>query len=115
MDSSRVRTIRSRQRLRASRELTQPTKGEGSGPTVSPIGLRQRIREMIAFGQLPALPDRRSWIGQGHGQACLLCEQLITGAHWEHEVDIAPVGEIRTHGVCFRIWFEESEQLRKIA
>jgi len=35
--------------------------------------------------------------------------------HWGHEVDIAPVGEIRAHGVCFRIWAEESEQLRKIA
>lgn len=35
--------------------------------------------------------------------------------HWGHEVDIAPVGEIRAHGVCFRIWAKESEQLRKIA
>jgi hypothetical protein len=116
ISSSRLRIIRSRQRIRASRVLTRPIRGgEGSGPTVSPIGLRRRIREMIAFGQLPALLDRRSWIGQGHGQACLLCEQLITAAHWEHEVDIAPLGEIRAHGVCFRIWAEESEQQRKIA
>jgi hypothetical protein len=89
--------------------------GSGSGPTVSPIGLRRRIREMIAGGLLPPLIDRRSWIGQGHGDPCLLCEQLITKAHWEHEVEIAPLGEIRTHGVCFRIWVEESEGLRKIA
>jgi hypothetical protein len=116
ISSSRLRIIRSRQRIRASRVLTRPIRGaEGSGPTVSPIGLRRRIREMIAFGQLPALLDRRSWIGQGHGQVCLLCEQLITTTHWEHEVDIAPLGEIRAHGVCFRIWAEESEQLRKIA
>ena len=86
-----------------------------SGPTVSPIGLRRRIHEMIATGQLPALIDRRSWIGQGHGDVCLLCEQLITAAHWEHEVEIAPLGEIRAHGVCFRIWIEESEAVRKIA
>jgi hypothetical protein len=86
-----------------------------AGPTVSPIDLRQRIREMIAVGVLPALVDRRSWIGQGHGAACALCEQLITAAHWEHEVDIPPVGEIRVHGVCFRMWLEESEQVRKIA
>ena len=113
---SRLRIIRSSQRIRASRVLTRPHPGgEGSGPTVSPIGLRRRIREMLLFGQLPALVDRRSWIGQGHGQTCLLCEQLITAAHWEHEVDIAPVGEIRAHGVCFRIWVEESEQLRRIA
>jgi hypothetical protein len=113
---SRLRIVRSHQRIRASQVLTRPIRGgEGSGPTVSPIGLRRRIREMIACGQLPALVDRRSWIGPGHGQACLLCEQLITAAHWEHEVEIAPVGEIRAHGVCFRMWLEESEQLRKIA
>jgi hypothetical protein len=89
--------------------------GDGSGPTVSPIGLRRRIREMLEEGVLPALQDRRSWIGQGHGQVCLLCEQLITAAHWEHEVEILPFGEIRSHGVCFRMWLEESEQRRKIA
>jgi hypothetical protein len=116
ISSSRLRIMRSRQRIRASQVLTRPIRGsEGSGPTVSPIGLRRRIREMIALGQLPALLARRSWIGQGHGQTCLLCEQLITAAHWEHEVEIAPMGEIRAHGVCFRIWVEESEQQRKIA
>ena len=116
ISSSRLRIIRSRQAIRASHVLTRPIQGgQGSGPPVSPIGLRRRIREMIAFGQLPVLLDRRSWTGQGHGQACLLCEQLITFAHWEHEVEIAPLEEIRAHGVCFRIWLEESEDLRKIA
>ena len=115
--SSHLRIARSRRRIRASRVLTRPLQGgEGaSGPTVSPIGLRRRIREMIATGQLPALASRRSWIGQGHGDRCLLCDQLITAAHWEHEVEAAPLGEIRAHGVCFRIWLEESEDLRKIA
>jgi hypothetical protein len=116
ISSSRLRIMRSRQRIRASQVLTRPIRGgEGSGPTVSPIGLRRQIREMIALGQLPALLDRRSWIGQGHGEPCLLCEQIITAAHWEHEVEIPPMGEIRAHGVCFRIWVEESEQQRKIA
>ena len=116
--SSRLRIARSRRRIVASRVLTRPVQGgdgNSSGPTVSPIGLRRRIREMIASGLLPPLVDRRSWIGQGHGEPCLLCEQLITAAHWEHEVEILPLGEIRTHGVCFRIWVEESEDLRKIA
>ena len=117
MASSRLRIARSHRRIRASLVLTRPLQGGegGSGPTVSPIGLRRRIREMIATGQLPALGDRRSWIGQGHGDACLLCDQLITAAHWEHEVDVAPLGEIRAHGVCFRIWLEESKEIRKIA
>jgi hypothetical protein len=116
LDSSRLRIARTRQRIRASHVLTRPIAGgEGSGPTVTPIGIRRRIRGMIETGQLPALADRRSWIGQGHGQACLLCEQTITAAHWEHEVEILPLGEIRAHGVCFRIWLEESEQLRRSA
>ena len=70
---------------------------------------------MIQTGELPALMDRRAWVGQGHGAPCLLCEQAITTGHWEHEVDIPPVGEIRAHAVCFRMWVEESLQLRKIA
>jgi len=114
--SSRARIVRSRRHIRASRVLTHRIAGgDGSGPTVSPIDLRRRIRDMIVTGQIPPLLDRRSWIGQGHGQVCLLCEQLITSAHWEHEVDLPPVGEIRVHGVCFRIWLEESEEVRKIA
>ena len=114
--ASRLRIARSRLRIAASRVLSRPVSGsDGSGPTVSPIGLRRRIRTLIEIGQLPALVDRRSWIGQGHGEACALCDQPITAAHWEHEVDIMPRGEIRAHGVCFRIWGEESEQLRKTA
>jgi hypothetical protein len=115
--SSRLRIARSRRCILASRVLTRPVRGgEGSsGPTVSPIGLRRRIRQMIENGMLPALTNRRSWIGQGHGEVCLLCEQRITAAHWEHEVEIPPIGELRAHGVCFRIWAEESEEIRKIA
>lgn len=114
--SSRLRIVRSRTRIRQSRLLTRPISGgEGSGPTVTPIGLRRRIRSMIETGLLPALPDRRSWVGQGHGDTCLLCEQTITPSHWEREVEIAPIGEIRAHAVCFRIWVEESAQLRKTA
>lgn len=117
--SSRLRITRTRRRILASNVLTRPLCGgegsSGSGPTVTPIGLRRRIRTMIETGELPALSDRRSWIGQGHGQPCLLCEQIITSAHWEHEVDILPMGEIRAHGVCFRIWLEESDQMRKTA
>jgi hypothetical protein len=114
--ASLERIARSRRAILASRVLLRPIRGsEGSGPTVSPIGLRGRIRGLIETGALPVLMDRRSWIGQGHGDACLLCEQKITAAHWEHEVEIAPLGEIRAHAVCFRIWLEESQQLRKTA
>src|SRR6185436_10845023 len=53
--SSRVRIVRSRRRIHASRILTRPIRGgDGSGPTVSPIDLRQRIRAMIVTGELPA-------------------------------------------------------------
>ena len=114
--ASLERIARSRRAILASRVLLRPIRGsEGSGPTVSPIGLRRRIRGLIEAGALPALMDRRSWIGQGHGDACLLCEQDITPAHWEHEVELPPLGEIRAHAVCFRIWLEESQQLRKTA
>lgn len=114
--TSRLLLARSRRTIIAARVLTRPIcGGDGSGPTVSPIGLRRRIRTLIETGRLPTLRGGRSWVGQGHGDLCVLCEQVITAAHWEHEVEIAPGGEIRVHGVCFRIWVEESEQLRKTA
>ena len=114
--ATRLRIDRGRRLIRASRVLTRPLRGgDGSGPPVSPIGLRRRIRTMLESGMLPALAHRRSWIGQGHGETCRLCEQTIAPVHWEHEVDIAPFGEIRAHGVCFRMWLEESEALRKTA
>jgi hypothetical protein len=88
---------------------------EASGPTVTPIDLRRRIRRMIERGTLPALADRHSRLGQGRGETCPLCGQPITTIHWAYEVLVPPVGEIRAHAVCFRIWAEESAQLRKTA
>jgi hypothetical protein len=114
--SSRLRIERSRRRIVASRLLSCPIRGgDGSGPTVTPIDLRRRIRSLIDSGILPALLDRRSWVGQGHGEPCLLCDQPITPTQWEYEVDLPPLGEVRSHALCFRIWFEESVQQRKSA
>jgi hypothetical protein len=113
--TSRHRIARSRRMIRATRVLTVPIAGsDGSGASVSPIHLRGRIRRLIEVGALPTLSDRRSWVGQGQGDTCRLCEQEITAAQWQHEVDTA-AGEIRTHGVCFRMWHEESQDLRKTA
>ena len=64
---------------------------------------------------MPILAERRPWVGEGHGGRCLLCGQPITATHWEYEVHVAPVGEVRAHALCFRIWGEESAQLRKTA
>lgn len=88
---------------------------EASGPTVTPIDLRHRIRRLIEHGTLPALADPRSRLDQGRGETCLLCGQPLTPIHWAYEVRIPPVGEVRAHALCFRIWAEESAQQRKTA
>ena len=113
---SRALMARSRRRAAASRTLTRPLCGgtDSSNP-VTPIGLRARIRQMIDSGCLPRLTGSRAWLGQGHGDVCPLCALVITTAHWEREVEAAPLGEVRTHAVCFRMWFEESARLEKTA
>jgi hypothetical protein len=109
--ASRDRIQRSRRRAAASRTLTRPLRGAAGGsPPITPIGLRARIREMLTTGCLPPLRQGRSWLGQGHGDVCPLCLQTITLEHWEREVDVEPLGEVRTHAVCFRMWHEESQR-----
>lgn len=115
--TARERIARSRRRILASRLILQPIRGgSGGGPrSVSPIGLRSRIRRLLQEGEIPLLPDRRTWVGQGRGRPCQLCDQTITAAEWEREVAIADYGEIVVHGVCFRMWAEESDGLRMSA
>jgi hypothetical protein len=112
---SRALMARSRRLAAASRTLTRPLCGgaDGSNNPVTPIGLRASIRQLLEDGHLPPLFDSRSWLGQGHGDVCLLCSQAITLAHWEREVEAPPLGEVRTHAVCFRMWVEESDRLLK--
>jgi hypothetical protein len=115
--SSRERILRSRRRAAASQVLTRPLRGGADNHEypVTPIGLRGRIRTMLNNGYLPPLTSRRSWLGQGHGDVCPLCTQTITPSHWQREVEAPPLGEVRVHTVCFRMWLEESGGLEKSA
>jgi hypothetical protein len=115
--ASLERIRRGRRRAAACRILIFPLCGgsEGHDHPVTPIGLRGRIRTMLQGGHLPPLMSRRSWLGQGHGDVCPLCTQMITSSQWEREVEAAPLGEVRVHAVCFRMWFEESAEVEKSA
>jgi hypothetical protein len=115
--TSRRLLARSRRLIRASRVLLRPLRGgQGWAASVPPERLRQRIRELFDSRRLPPLNDRRSWIAQGRGDPCAVCEEPIGPHQWEHEVDLLHAGEIRAHRPCFRLWLEESTaELRKTA
>ena len=115
--ASLERIVRGQRRAAAARVLTRPLRGgsEGHDHPVTPIGLRGRIRAMLRGGNLPPLMSRRCWLGQGHGDVCPLCTEAITSSQWQREVEAPPLGEVRVHALCFRMWFEESAWVEKSA
>lgn len=69
-------------------------------------GCRAKIRAKIALGLLPVASDPvgKMWAGKGSGRFCDGCDQPITNADVEHEIDV-PTGEtIRLHKWCFAVW-----------
>lgn len=72
----------------------------------SSAGIRAKIRAKIASGFLPVASDQigKCWAGKGNGRFCDGCDQPITNADTEHEIDV-PTGEtVRFHRRCFAAW-----------
>ena len=64
------------------------------------------IGAKIASGRLPIPSDPigKLWVGKGSGRSCDGCDQPITNADTEHEIDV-PTGEtVRFHAWCFAAW-----------
>ena len=64
------------------------------------------IRAKIESGRLPTPSDPigKSWAGKGSGRPCDGCDQPITNADVEHEIEV-PTGEtVRFHKWCFAAW-----------
>ena len=72
------------------------------------------ILSKIADGQLPSIEITRVWAGPGSGRPCDGCDQPVTAADVEHEIDLAGAVTLRLHSGCFMIWQEVLEK-RKIS
>ena len=69
--------------------------------------VRERVREMLATGQLPAGDPVKLWAGPSMGKPCTICGETIRTAT-EYELDFAsPVVTLLLHPRCYAIWNEE--------
>ena len=69
--------------------------------------IRAKIRAKVTLGFLPAVSDSigKSWAGKGSGRSCDGCDEPITNADVEYEIDDVPAGEtVRFHRWCFAAW-----------
>jgi hypothetical protein len=72
--------------------------------------LRERIRRLLASGELPC-DQERAWAGRGGlGTHCVACAEPIPPTEIEFEVELRSGGPVlRLHRLCYLVWREECE------
>jgi len=79
--------------------------------------LRERARDAIKLGRLPARRLVRSWAGKGSGATCVVCVRPVTHDQVELELEFAAAPPsaaprcCRVHAQCFAAWELECRQL----
>jgi hypothetical protein len=73
------------------------------------------ILAKVLIGQLPRRATTRCWVGPGHDLPCDGCDQTITSADVQHEVDAIGLGTLRFHARCMQLWEEASATPRDIS
>ena len=72
--------------------------------------LRQKAREAVQLGKLPARGPDRTWGGPGVGEICTVCEKPITKDEMEFQIEFARDGgnagidKYHVHIRCFAAW-----------
>jgi hypothetical protein len=87
-----------------------------SGPSPE-VMLRECARERMKSGALQTRNPVASYAGNGSGALCALCEEPISKAEVEFELDFADAGDasratIHMHFRCRRIWDAERARFR---
>jgi hypothetical protein len=71
--------------------------------------IRQRVREMLATGDLPCEDPAGMWAGRGEGKRCAACKESIRATEVEFEVLLKSGATILLHRACHLIWLQECE------
>jgi len=72
--------------------------------------LREKAREAVRNGKLPARRPDRTWGGPGVGAPCTVCEKPVTRDEMEFEIQFAHDGAVpgldkfHVHIRCFAVW-----------
>lgn len=68
---------------------------------------RSAVRAKLDAGTLPRIATGTIWAGRGTGQRCNGCDQPITLAEIEHEVERRDADTLRFHRECLHVWQAE--------
>jgi hypothetical protein len=74
---------------------------------MGPPSIRDKAREVLLSGKLPARPAERVWGGRGSGAACSICNVPVRRDEVEFELEFFRAGETNTHHLhvdCFTAW-----------
>jgi hypothetical protein len=73
--------------------------------------LREKAREAVRNGKLPARRPDRTWGGPGVGAPCSVCDHPVTKDEMEFEIEfarepngIAGLDKFHVHIRCFAVW-----------
>lgn len=72
--------------------------------------LREKARNAIRTGKLPAVKPGRTWGGPGNGTRCSLCGEPVTQGQMELEIEYRRAGatsgldKYYLHVRCFAVW-----------
>jgi hypothetical protein len=75
------------------------------------VVIRQRVRALLAAGELPCEEPQTTWAGLGTGRECAACAEAIAASEVEYEVDSAGT-TLRLHRLCHEIWRAECAAVR---
>jgi hypothetical protein len=85
--------------------------GGGSvGAGSEEVLLRQRVRHLVAHGELPRDPATQIIAGFGDGAVCVVCERPVQSADVAYELRFGTEADARKmvmHYACFIIWDRE--------
>ena len=78
--------------------------------------LREKARNAVRSGKIPARRPDRTWGGAGIGAECVICEQPVTPQQMEFEIQFQRDGDnpgldrFHVHIRCFAAWEFERRQ-----
>ena len=82
--------------------------------------LRDRARQLIQAGRLPARRPDRMWASPSSGAVCAVCRAPLQLGKFEYELRFAPrdgasqrAHPYHLHVRCFAAWYEERRDLER--
>jgi hypothetical protein len=73
--------------------------------------LRTRIEQLVKVGVLTCDEPEHTWAGQGTGQRCAICRELIGTPKPEYEVELPDGRTLVVDRRCYDVWRDVCDQL----